>query len=240
MSEHAPGLDVLGLMALVAFVLPVIFLFIVRAIERHHREPFGSLARAFLWGAIAAPILTIVVQLLVFEPLLSPVLAPLVGEAVLGAVIFAPFIEEFSKGLGLRFVRDHHPEPEDGLIYGAMAGFGFSATENVLYVLVDAFETGIESAVGVLGFRGIFASFGHASYTALIGWGLWKLRYGKAGPRFLLLGYVGAVALHALNNLAAVQGSVASALFLLALDLTVFVLVVRKVASLDRKIAPQG
>ena len=49
------------------------------------------------------------------------------------SVIIAPIIEELSKALGLRLIKNQIFELEDGLIYGAVAGFGFAATENLIY-----------------------------------------------------------------------------------------------------------
>ena len=56
---------------------------------------------------------------------------------VVGAVIIAPFVEEFLKALGMMRagVKEEVDEVEDGLVYGAACGLGFAATENLMYGL---------------------------------------------------------------------------------------------------------
>ena len=116
-------------------------------------------------------------------------------------IIIAPIIEEFAKPLilGARSVRSQLTELEDGLIYGAVAGLGFSATENFLYGL-DALHNDPGTFLILIALRSFGACLLHASATALTGYG-----YGKTLLRrtsiLLVLPYYGlAIALHAFYN----------------------------------------
>ena len=87
----------------------------------------------------------------------------------------APIAEEFTKPMALRLktVRKEINEFEDGLIYGAVAGLGFSATENLFYGLGFLSE-GLFIFIIYMCLRSIGGCLLHASATALTGYG-----YGK-------------------------------------------------------------
>jgi len=91
------------------------------------------------------------------------------------AVVIAPIVEEFTKPLALylRPVKNNLDELEDGLIFGAVAGLGFSATENLLYGYSYLSE-GFLIFLLVLATRSIGSCLLHASATALTGYGIGK------------------------------------------------------------------
>ena len=117
-----------------AFLPPIIYSVWIRNTEKYNRERWRSIFLCFLWGATIS-----VVAAIILEYILNFSLTPSISDKdylnLIAIVIIAPFVEEFSKPLALRIklIRREISEPEDGLIYGAVAGLGFSATENLLY-----------------------------------------------------------------------------------------------------------
>lgn len=195
-----------------SFIPPVIWMLIIRNTERYGREPMGQVLRAFLWGAGVAVIVAIVLSLLLLY-LLETRVTPLyefVGRRfsdpglIIGAVIVAPLVEEFAKALAVLRVRRHIDEPEDGLVYGASAGLGFAATENLFYGLAALIATqDLGSALFLIAIRSISSAFLHASATACTGYGIARSRlWGKSALPWYLL----AVLLHASFNFLASLG----------------------------------
>jgi len=195
-----------------AFIPPVLWMMIIRNTERYGREPMGQVIRAFLWGAVIAVIVAIVLSLLLLYFLETNV-APLyefVGRRfsdpglIIGAVIVAPLVEEFAKALAVVRVRRHIDEPEDGLVYGASAGLGFAATENLFYGLAALLATGsLTTSLILIGVRSVSSALLHATATASTGYGIGK---SKLWGESALPGYLIAVCLHAAFNLFASLG----------------------------------
>src|SRR2546428_2898878 len=133
--------QVLLILAVSAFVPPLLFLIVVRNTEKYGREPWGRVLRTFLWSAIFAVIIAGVLELVLVSVHLQvgPVyLAIPSGELgiIILALVIAPIVEEAAKGVGVYLARPMIDEPEDGLVYGAASGFGFAASENLLYGLL--------------------------------------------------------------------------------------------------------
>src|SRR3989304_2293179 len=128
---------ILVILAVSAFVPPLVFLAIVRRTERDGREPGTGVLRTFFWGAIFAVVIAAILELLLFAVYnrIGPVYL-FIGEdasVLVLALLIAPFAEEFAKGVGVYLAAPMIDEPEDGLVYGAAAGVGFGATENRVY-----------------------------------------------------------------------------------------------------------
>src|SRR5207244_13024377 len=115
----------------------------IRDTARYGREPWPNLIRAFLWGAVFSVIVAVIFSLILAATLgqVGPLNTFLIRRfhdpdvvfLIIGALIVAPIVEEAAKGLG---VREGRPEIQgllDGLVYGAAAGLGFSATETLIY-----------------------------------------------------------------------------------------------------------
>ena len=158
-----------------AFLPPVIYAIWIRNTERYHREKWKPIILCFLWGATIAVVASILLELI-----LGLSLAACIGNGgslgLITAIIIAPIAEELTKPLALRTktVKKELDELEDGLIYGAVAGLGFSATENLLYGWSFLSEGFIIFLILMM-----LRSFGgcllHASATAFTGYG-----YGKS------------------------------------------------------------
>src|SRR5256886_2555823 len=63
--------------------------------------------------------------------------------AAIGVLVVAPIVEEAAKGVGATAGRPQTQSKTDGLVYGAAAGLGFSATENLVYALAALLVPGV-------------------------------------------------------------------------------------------------
>lgn len=195
--------------SLLALVPLAALLLAIRWVDRWEPEPRAAMWFAFAWGAGVAVVVALVTN--TFAQL-AFVQAGLDEVSALGAtaVVVAPLVEESAKGLGVLVIflawRRHVDGPVDGLVYAATVATGFAIVEDVLY-FAQAHAYG-ESVAVVFALRALFSPFAHLMFTACIGLALgWAARRG--GPTWVwagLLGWVGAVALHALWNGAAMLG----------------------------------
>jgi len=198
-----------------AFTMPLIFAALIRNTARHSREPWRFVLKAFAWGAVFSVIIAIIFSLVLIATLgqIGPVnefLArrlgdPLLIPLVIGAVIVAPIVEEAAKGLGVRAGRPEIQKLLDGLVYGAAAGLGFSATENLFYGIEALFDPngGPTASLLVIAVRSFSSSFLHASASAVVGYGLARSWLNRRTWAFLPF-YLIAVAMHASFNLLSV------------------------------------
>src|SRR5574342_1357161 len=192
------------ILAVSAFVPPLLFLGVVRRTERYGREPWARVLRTFFWGAIFAVVIAAVIEVVLFAAYNRYVPAYVIrGQEISGIVlviIIAPIVEEFAKGVGVYLARPMIDEPEDGLVYGAASGFGFAASENLLYGLSALLLTGsLGESLGVVAVRSVSSALLHASASAMFGYGialnhLWPHAH-SALPYYFL-----AVAMHSTFN----------------------------------------
>lgn len=191
----------------VAFFPSIIYLIILRNTELYEREPWGTVFKVFFFGAIFGVLLAVVLEIILIY-LISKGIFYLRGYEIIARnidkitiliplIIVAPFAEEFSKVLCVFSAKRDINEIEDGLVYGAAAGLGFSATENLLYEYHALVEGGILAWIIVSVLRSISSSLLHASASAISGLGYSRKRLRGKG---LLKGYFVAVFLHAAFN----------------------------------------
>lgn len=87
-----------------------------------------------------------------------------------------------------------------GIVIGVAVGTGFAVLETMGYAFVALIQSGgnIGAAEQTLFIRGLLSPAGHAAWTGLACWGLWRFAVAPSGRRFLgFLGmYALAVALH--------------------------------------------
>ncbi len=184
----------------------VLVVLLVWWLDRYEREPFGLVVAAFLWGALAGPVLSLAGELPVRQLMLhsqGPFLS-----SIAGAVLVAPFFEEAVKGAGLFLLiglSRNVDNPTDGMVYGTAVGLGFAAVENVLYGLHAMGTGGAQGVAAVMLGRTIFSAGIHALATSILGGALGTARLAPTWFRRFALalgGFVGAVAVHAGWNLA--------------------------------------
>ena len=207
MAGLLPAADIargIGLALLAGLGPTLIYVLGLYWVDRYEQEPKGLLAAAFFWGAIPA-VLTAVVVRLVFR-LPPSLLGPEAVEAV-GAGVVAPLLEELLKVGAVLFIYLRHRKEfdgvVDGIVYGAMVGFGFAMMGNTISYL-GAFLLHGWSGLGARVFtQGLVYGLNHALYTAVFGAGLGFARTMRAGrPRWApaLGGFLLAVLAHALHN----------------------------------------
>lgn len=214
----------------VALAPPIILAIRLRNAERHRREPWRVLARAFGWGATVAAALAIVL-----ETMLAPVFAGRTfwfASFSVAVVLAAPIIEELAKAIGLRLVDDRDPEPEDGYIYGGAVGLGFAATENVIYVATAFAFAGEEVAIATAFYRGVATVALHGAASAIAGHGIWRARYGGA-PAWALWGVLAAIGLHVGYNALAALALGWATLAAAFVALVAYLRMVRRIRQLD-------
>ncbi|WP_091232386.1 PrsW family intramembrane metalloprotease [Microbacterium sp. 3J1] len=194
-----PLASIVGLV--LALVPLAIVFFVVRMIDRWEPEPRTLVFFAVAWGAIAAVGLTLLVDLG-----LSFLFGPR-GE-VSSAVIQAPIVEEFWKGVGVFLIfliaRRSFDGPVDGVVYGALVGAGFAFTENIQYFAISLIEGGSGQLTVTFILRAVMSPFAHAMFTALTGLAIGLAARRQASPGTALgaglLGMLGAMVLHGLWN----------------------------------------
>jgi len=189
-----------------------IYTLVVWWFDRYEKEPWLLLSMAFLWGAVPAVIISLVAENVFGLPLTS--LSSSVADVVESDVI-APVVEELVKALAVFFIftvfRHEFDDVLDGILYGALVGFGFGMTENVLYFLDTFFEDGWTSWGLLVFLRAVLFGFNHAFFTSITGAGLGyarlaRRRWQRWGVPVLAL--LGAIAFHAIHNLSASLSSV--------------------------------
>jgi protease PrsW len=206
-----------ALLLVSAFTMPLVFMVWIRNTARHDREPWKFVIKAFLWGAVFSVIIAIIFSLVLAVTLgqirpLEEWLARRIDDPemiplIIGAVIVAPLVEEAAKGLGVRAGRPEIQRLLDGLVYGAAAGLGFSATENLFYGISQLLDPngGATASFAVIAVRSFSSSFLHASATAVVGYGLAKSWLSRATWAVLPF-YLIAVIMHASFNALSVFG----------------------------------
>ncbi len=180
----APLAVLLGLVPLV-IVLPALWW-----LDRVEPEPRGSLVHSLLWGATVAILISSVV---------NGIVDGIAGTTV-AAVVSAPLIEEATKGLGVYWIvrRKELDSVVDGVIYASWVALGFAVVEDFQYFATADAE---DQLLAVFIVRGIVTPFAHPLFTFWIGLaaGLAVERSRSVG-RYMLFGYVAAVATHAAWN----------------------------------------
>lgn len=204
-----PGVAIVA--AVIAFVPAVIYLVPILWLDRYDPEPLWLLGLAFAWGALVAVIVSFVINT-IFGIAVGIAINPEVGEAA-GAIMSAPIFEEASKGAGLLvlliFFRKYFDDILDGIVFAGVIALGFATVENVLYYGRALDGGGLPALVIVFVLRGIMSPFAHVTFTAVtgIGCGIARESHNTAVKVLMpFLGYLGAVALHAIWNGMAVLG----------------------------------
>ncbi len=128
-------------------ILPVIILMVyIYHQDKYQKEPIKTLAKAFIGGMIAIALDILIVTGIQY----------LAGDsAITKTVFFSAFLEagipeEFSKFLiFMLFIwRDKNfDEYFDGIVYATFIGLGFACVENIEYVFMFGFGTGVVRAL---------------------------------------------------------------------------------------------
>ena len=187
------------IIAAAALLPPLGWAGLVLLLDHRTREPWMPLAAAFLWGAAAAALIASEVN----DALLAT-------DGIEHAVptLLGPAVEEIAKATALLVVlavwRDEIRDALDGIVYGALAGLGFAATENLGYYTLAAIQGGTPGLGRALWLRGFLQGMNHAAFTATVGAAVgWSRAHGgrtTTRAAMLLLGLGFAVLVHAVWN----------------------------------------
>lgn len=172
----------------IATLIPLLFLYLVYALDLYSSGSFRVVVTCFAWGLIAF--------LLAFA--LNSWAFAYVSASVL-IVVVAPVLEEFVKSLSLIYYvrRPDFNYFVDGAIYGFAAGIAFSILENYLYL-----QRSPSGGTILVLTRTFSTCLMHGSASALVGVSVGRLRFGHGWTRLasLLLGWAAAIVLHASFN----------------------------------------
>ena len=198
---------ILSVAVLGALIPTIFYVLFVWWLDRYEKEPLWLLALAFFWGAGPAAILSVIFEFLVDAPLHNLAEAELSGY-LLSVSVSAPVIEESFKGIALiglvLIFHDEFDDVLDGIIYGAMIGFGFAFTENLVgYFLPILSGQGISAGLVSIFLRAVVFGSNQVFWTAITGAALGYARLSRSWGRRLLVpvaGWALAVLLHSLHN----------------------------------------
>jgi RsiW-degrading membrane proteinase PrsW (M82 family) len=202
LAAGAPQAIAIGVVLAAIPVAPLIGSYLW--LDRYEPEPRSLLLLGLGWGAFVATSAALFLQ--AFDAF------ALGSSEKVQSVLVAPLTEEAAKGLFivllLVYRRAELDGILDGIVYAGMVGIGFAFMENILYLSQaylgeDGRVGGIEDAVFLFVIRGVFSPFAHPFFTAFLGIGLGlavssRNRVVQLGAP--LLGYLVAVAAHALWN----------------------------------------
>jgi RsiW-degrading membrane proteinase PrsW (M82 family) len=200
------------LVTIVAVAIPT-FLYVraINGIDRYEKEPTRYLLGAFLWGALPAVVAGILIELILDIPVALVLGENTLGGQVISTALIPPVVEEILKAGAVAIIylwrRREFDGWVDGLIYGAMAGFGFAYVENVFYIL----GTGDWSEwLSLFFLRVIVFGLMHGFWTSLTGIGFGVARNSTNPLRKLLvisIGLSAAIISHMVHNGALVLSS---------------------------------
>jgi RsiW-degrading membrane proteinase PrsW (M82 family) len=187
---------VLASVAMVVVVLAFLWL------DRWEPEPSRLLVLAFVWGASVSVVVSVALEM---------IFASVVPSEAAGTAIGAPLVEEALKGAFLLLMmtgvrRNELNSLTDCLVYAGMTAIGFAWVENIMYIAGG--ET-VGQSLLLAGLRLVMGPFAHPLFTFFTGIGVYfalqrRNVFAKVGC--ILLGYLGAVVMHALWNGSAVLG----------------------------------
>jgi RsiW-degrading membrane proteinase PrsW (M82 family) len=204
----ANALVLLAALAVSAAIL-LIVVALVWWVDRYDREPLHLVAVVFLWGASAAPLVSVTVFGAI-DGLLSG-FEETTTFALISVGLVTPIVEELAKAIAVVLVvvfSSKFDNPTDGVVYGTAVGLGFAVSENVIYGISAGVH--LHSAAGILilvGGRTLLSAGVHAVSSATFGGFLGHaVMSGKQPAKILWAasGLLAAIALHGSWNLSLV------------------------------------
>ena len=206
------SLDV-ALVLLAALAVSVVILLIVVAlvwwVDRYDREPLHLVAMVFLWGAAAAPLISVTLFGLIDRLLKSH--EETITVTLISVGLVTPMVEELSKALAIVLVvvlSSKFDNPTDGVVYGTAVGLGFAVSENVVYGISAGVQHYTVSGILILiGGRTLMSAGVHAISSATFGGFLGHAAMSGrlfSRIRWAMAGLTAAIVLHGSWNLSLV------------------------------------
>lgn len=220
-----------------AFLPPIIYAIWIRNKEKYNKEKWFPLSIAFIWAASIAVLASLILEFLLSIPLAFSFYDIGLISLIIASVI-APFAEELTKPLSLYFkrIKIELDEPEDGLIFGAVAGLGFSATENLFYGMGFMSEGDLGYFISMMFMRSIGACLLHASATAWTGYGIGKMVMEKKTISYVFPYFLIAFFMHGVYNFVLsfdIFGALFGLIIAFGFTFIMFYYVIDKIKKLD-------
>lgn len=146
----------LALIVALAYVPSIALLWYFYHKDKYEPEPRRYVILTFIYGAINSVVIAVFLERLIFYAIPSTVftialIAALVEEPAKAFVVRVPYRAGQMDGI------------MDGVVYGAAAGLGFAATENLFY--------GMGFGAGITLVRALLTPIAHGVWTATVGVG---------------------------------------------------------------------
>jgi RsiW-degrading membrane proteinase PrsW (M82 family) len=190
-----------------ALVPTALYALFVWWLDRYEKEPLWLLVLAFLWGAGPAAFLSFALEQIVALAFVALGGGGQVAN-LLNLGIGAPLVEESLKAIaliGLVVIFYHEfDDVLDGIIYGAMIGFGFALTENIVgYFLPILRREAVSAGLAFVFMRTVVFGANHAFWTGIVGAAVGYARLTTIWWRLVVPGggWALAVLLHSLHNI---------------------------------------
>ena len=176
-------------------------------LDRYEKEPKALLGAAFFWGVVIAAGGAFILNTLFGVGIY--IFTNSEAAADFGTTsIVAPVVEEILKGMAVGIVflifRKEFDSILDGIIYGGIAGLGFAATENTLYIYRNGYLEGGWGGLFLLVFIRVFVvGWMHAFFTAFTGIGFAVSRLNRNMLIKIIAPFAGlgiAITVHAFHN----------------------------------------
>lgn len=199
----------LALISLFAAMLPIIaYLIAIWLLDRYDREPVWLVTVNFLWGAIGAILIGFFGSVFL-EKSFSGIVFNSENKNFFSAIITAPIVEEFAKGIFLLIITaplKDFDNMTDGVVYGAAIGLGFGMTENFLYFLN---VSTMQEWIVLVPIRSILSAVMHACSTAAFGAFIGYSKFQLKNKKYYLvpLGFLISVIIHFIWNFSVTYGS---------------------------------
>ncbi|NJL86647.1 MAG: PrsW family intramembrane metalloprotease, partial [Leptolyngbyaceae cyanobacterium SM1_1_3] len=189
----------------IALAIPAYFYtWLIRSSDRFEKEPAPYLILAFFWGAVPAIALALVLQVSLALPIETLLGRDSPQSNLVQSAIGAPVTEEFLKAIAVAVLyltrRREFDGWVDGMVYGAMAGFGFAYVENILYLTQT---TSASEWVSLFVLRTVVFGGLHGFWTAIVGIGFGLARYRRCAlgqAMTVTASLLGAMLLHLIHN----------------------------------------
>jgi RsiW-degrading membrane proteinase PrsW (M82 family) len=158
--------------------------------DKFEKEPWHMLVKSFFLGAVVSVMLTFAIGYTVKQILPSLDSNSMVDMFIKAFVVVA-LVEEFSKYVVVRYFAQKNKEfnePFDGIVYAVMVSMGFATLENVLYVFIYGYETGV--------LRAFTAVPAHATFAILMGYYMGKAKFSQNRVFLNMMGLLVATLFH--------------------------------------------
>lgn len=241
MSAVDAALDFV-ILVLLSLTPALVYLSWVRRTERFAGPGWGSVLKAFAYGALFATIVAAVLEAVIVDLgtrasglLPGPEFTFLNSSSPAGefflVLVVAPFIEEALKASGVYAFRDELRSVADGPVFGASVGLGFGFFETFLYGLAAFVVGGLVAGIVIILVRSVSSVLLHGSSTGMFGYGFARSRFKVPGPGSGSY-YLVAVGMHAGYNFLASLATIAVLLGItgVGLDLAAIVALLAAIA----------